>query len=88
MVPSHSRLSRELLRKFRPRIEQSFSLAKNKFWLKGFFLNSLELARQVCAMSDVLEILEFLAQERPERGRQTKKALQGKLQAPELWEDF
>lgn len=88
MVPSHSRLCRELLRKFRPRIEQSFSLAKNKFWLKGFFLNSLELARQLCAMSDVLEVLKFLAEERPQRGHQTKKALQQDLQAPEFWEKF
>jgi len=88
MVPSHSRLCRELLRKFRPRIEQAFSLAKNKFWLKGFFLNSLELARQICAMSDVLEVLEFLAQERPQRGREIKKALHNDLRAPEFWEEF
>lgn len=88
MVPSHSRLCRELLRKFRPRIEQSFNLAKNKFWLKGFFLNSLELARQLCLMCDVLETLEFLAQERPQQGRETKKSLQDDLQAPEFWEDF
>ena len=88
LVPSHSRLCRELLRKFRPRVEQSFSLAKNKYWLKGFFLNSRELAEQLCAMCDVLEVLEFLAQERPRQGRQLKKSLRSDLQAPEFWEDF
>jgi hypothetical protein len=39
-------------------------------------------------MSDVLEVLEFLAQERPQRGREVKKTLQNDLQAPEFWEEF
>ena len=86
MVPSHSRLSRELLRKFRPRVEQGFNLAKNKFRLKGFFLNSLELAQILCVMCDILETLGFLAQERPQQGRETKIALQGELQAPDFFD--
>jgi hypothetical protein len=86
MVPSHSRLARELRRRFRPRVEPGFNLAKNKYRLKGFFLNSLELTQALCVMSDVLEVLEFLAQERPRQGRQMKKTLQCDLQAPELWD--
>lgn len=86
MVPSHSRLSRALLRMFRPRIEQGFNLVKNQYRLKGFFLNSLELTQTMSVMSDILETLGFLAQERPQQGLHMKKALQGDLQAPEFFD--
>lgn len=88
MVPSHSRLSRELLRKFRPRIEQGFNTAKNLFRLKGFFLNSLELTQTLCEMCDVLETLIFLAQQRPMQGRQTKNALEVDLECPDFFGQF
>lgn len=88
MVPSHSRLSRQLLRWFRPRIEQGFNLAKNHYRLKGFFLNSLELTQTLCEMCDVLETLGILAQQHPVADRELKKSLQGDLNAPEFFDFF
>ncbi len=46
----------------------------------------LEAARQLCAMSDVLEVLDFLARQRPQQGQELKNALQDDINAPEFWE--
>jgi len=86
MIPYHSRLRRRLLRKFRPRIEPGFNTGKNRFRLKDFFINSEHLAETLCVMSDCLECLEILARERPQKGRETRNALIGDINALELWD--
>jgi hypothetical protein len=86
MVPYHSRLRQQLLRKFRPRIEPGFNSGKNRFRLKDFFINSQHLAESLCVMSDCLECLEILASQRPQRGRETRNALLGDINALELWD--
>jgi hypothetical protein len=85
MVPSHSQLARDLLRRFRPRIEPGFNTAKNRFALKDFFLNSRHMAQILCTLCDITETLEIIAQERPSRGRETKKAMSRDIKQPELW---
>lgn len=86
MVPAHSRLSHRLLRQLRPRIDQGFNIAKNKFRLRDFFLNSRHLAQTLCILCDILDTLELLALERPQKGRETKTALHQNIQQPELWD--
>jgi hypothetical protein len=86
MIPYHSRLARKLLRQFRPRVEPQFNTGKNLHRLKDFFLNSRELAETLCIMSDLVETLSMMAKERPQRGRETKKALHRDIFAPEIWE--
>jgi len=86
MVPFHSRLAQRILHKFRPRIEPQFNLTKNKFDVTDFFINSRHLGQVLCIASDVLETLEILAQERPQRGRETRNALLGDLVQLELWD--
>lgn len=86
MVPAHSRLSYRLLRQLRPRIDQGFNIAKNKFRLRDFFLNSRHLTQTLCILCDVLDTLEILAQERPQKGRETKNALLRDIRQPELWD--
>lgn len=82
MAPAHSRLSKQLQRMFRPRIESGFNTVKNTHRRKDFFLNSRHLTQILCLMSDVLSILDLLAQERPERGRETRKALLLEIEGP------
>jgi hypothetical protein len=86
MVPWHSRLAQELIRRFRPRVEPGFNLAKNKYRLKDFFINSQPLAETLCILSDIIETLEIVAQERPSRGRETRNALSRDIKQPELWD--
>jgi hypothetical protein len=86
MAPSHSRLAKEMLRRFRPRVEPGFNTAKNRFGLKDFFLNSRHMTQSLCIMCDIVETLEIMAQERPLRGRETKKALLRDIKQPELWD--
>jgi len=86
MTPSHSLLSRELLRRFRPLIEPGFNSDKNRHYLKDFFLNSKELAQQLFILSDCLECLEILAKIRKERGQETRKALIHDLNDLEIWD--
>ena len=86
MVPLHSRLANELMRVFRPRIEQGFNTAKNRFRLRDFSLNSLLLAQMLCTMCDILDIAFFLAQQRPQNGRQMRNALIRDLNVTELWD--
>lgn len=86
MVPYHSRLCRELLRLFRPRSEPSFNIAKNHFRLKEFFINSLDLAKTLCVMSDVTETLKIMAQEGPCEALQSKKQTLRDIIQPELWD--
>jgi hypothetical protein len=86
MVPPHSRLARRILRQFRPRVEPGFNLLKNRYGVTGFFINSRHLAQTLCLLSDVLETLDLLAQERPARGRETRRALIRDIFQPELWD--
>jgi extradiol dioxygenase family protein len=86
LVPCGSQLAQRLLRQFRPRIEQGFNTSKNTHRLKGFFLNSRRLAQTLCTISDILDTMNVLAQERPARGRQTRKALDRDIEQPELWD--
>lgn len=88
MVPSHSRLFRLFQRWCRPRVEPGFNLVKHKYRVKDFFINSRDLGRFLCILSDILEILELLAAERPAKGRQTRRALEMEVQQPELWDKF
>lgn len=86
MVPFHSRLARRLMRKFRPRVEAGFNLTKNRYGVSDFFINSRHLAQTLCQMSDILETLQIMAQERPQRGRETRQALLGEVFQLELWD--
>ena len=86
MVPPHTNLARRILQKFRPRIEHGFNLTKNKYHVTDFFLNSRHLAQTLCGLSDILETLEILAQERPQKGRETRNALLHDIFQLELWD--
>lgn len=86
MVPWHSRLSRELIRRFRPRVEPGFNLAKNKYRLKDFFITSQNLAQTLCVLSDITETLKIIAQERPLRGVETKKSILRDVKQLEIWD--
>jgi len=86
MLPSHSQLAQRILRHFRPRVESGFNLTKNKYQVGDFFLNGIHLTKTLCLLSDLLETLEILALERPQRGQETRSALIGDIFHPELWD--
>lgn len=86
MVPSHSRLARTILRRLRPRVEVGFNMTKNRYLVKDFFINSRHLAQTLCVLSDIVETLNILAQERPARGQETRKALVADMVQLELWD--
>jgi hypothetical protein len=88
MVPSHSRLAKQLLQKLRPQVEPGFNLAKNRYDLKSMYINSRHLAQTLCVACDVLETLNLMAQERPARGRETLKSLLAESFQLELWDKF
>jgi hypothetical protein len=86
MIPSHSQLSRRLLRQFRPLTESGFYTAKHCFRLKDFFINSLELAQTLCVMSDIVELLKIIGREGGCSPRQLKKSVSREIVQPELWD--
>jgi hypothetical protein len=86
MVPTHSRLSRQLLRHFRPRVEPGFNASKNLCGLSKFFINSCNLAQQLCTMSDVVECLKKLAAKRSEGLPRIAKTLRYDKTQPDLWD--
>lgn len=85
MVPSHSRLARQLLRLCRPSVERTFNTDKNTHALKHFFLNSRELAQTLSTMSDTLEVLKLLTRE-PVRPPKAKPTGQAEWIQYELWD--
>lgn len=85
MIPTHSRLAKRLLDKFRPRAEPGFNIAKNRHGLQNMFLNSLELTQILCVCSDLVACLDFLALKPRETPRELKIATRPTLEQPELW---
>jgi hypothetical protein len=85
MIPSHSKLARMLLQKFRPRAEPGFNTTKNRHNLKDFFLNSLDFTRIACTMSDILICLEIVAKKRSEIPRETQNVLELECEQLIMW---
>lgn len=87
-VPSHSRLSQQLRRHFRPRVEPGFYIAKRRHGLGRLFLNSRNLAQQLCQVSDSIELLTILAREGAQKPRRTQNSIKTDVSQPELWDVF
>lgn len=88
MIPSHSRLAKQLMRTFRPRIESGFNAAKNSYGLSQLVLNSLTLTQQLCTMTDVVHMLKILAADRTGRPiRHQIKQVNVKSQL-EIWDEI
>jgi hypothetical protein len=86
LVPSHSRLSRTLLRRLRPLIEPGFNRTKNLHGVERFFLNSRPLAQMLCTLSDALAVLDLIAGQRPQMGREVKKVKEQNVGQLRLWD--
>lgn len=85
MIPSHSKLSQMLLRKFRPRAEPGFNTAKNRHNLKGFFFNSRDLARTACIMSDLVICLGIVAEKRSQMPPAVRNVVEFECEQLVMW---
>lgn len=74
LIPLHTRLAQQLLKRIRPLVEPGFDADKNRFSLSGFFINSLELARTLSYLADACNILLQTAQVRTHHGRRYHEA--------------
>ena len=73
--PLHTMLAQKLLQFARPIVEANFSEDKNRFMLKTFFINSLNLAEFVSLLVDSARLLTVIARLKTTRGKQLKTAL-------------
>jgi hypothetical protein len=72
--PLHTRLAQKLLQFARPMVEPGFSEDKNRFMLKSFFINSLNLAEFSSLLVDSAKLLTTLVRLKKSHGKQLKQA--------------
>lgn len=85
-LPLQSRLSKSLLQRIRPLVEQGNEEDKHRFYLESFFLNSLDLTKFLCHLADSCKLLTLLSETKTNTKSATLLAL--KERNPQLELDF
>jgi hypothetical protein len=78
MIPLKSKTARCLLQIVRPQVERGNKLDKNRFGLKHYFLNSMEVAQILSHLADACQLLMILKSFKTRTKYIAKEAL-GKL---------